>query len=135
MKKTFIIDGSNVVRTLLHMNKKMNFTKEKKFSKIFLDLLGKFNNQENYNLEVYFDGPKRDINPEQDLINILFSNNKSADDMIVNSVYDIIKNYNGDVCVITEDQNLIKRCREYGAQTWRAWSFFNSVKKAALQYT
>lgn len=134
MKKTFIIDGSNVIRTLLHMHGNLDFKKENKFSKIFLNLLDKFNDQKNYYLEVYFDGPKRDIRSQRDLINILFSNHKQADDLIVNSVYDIVQNYQGDVCVVTEDQNLIKRCHKYGAKTLQAWSFFNSLKRTIPQY-
>ena len=134
MKKTFIIDGSNVIRTWLRENGNLNFQKENKCSAILLKALLSFSKKYNCNVEVYFDGPKRTLQKTQE-IPVLFAHTKSADDMIVNSVYDIVENYKGQVCVATEDKNLIKRCTLYGAEILAVWNLFTQIKTNILQYT
>ena len=134
MKKTFIIDGSNAIRTWLHRKGKMNFQEENKCSSIFLKALPAFCQQHNCQVEVYFDGPKRVLDGAKD-ITVLFAHKKCADDLIVNSVYDIIENYKGQVCVATQDKNLIGRCRAYGAEVMHVWHLFTQIKQNILQYS
>ena len=134
MKKTFIIDGSNVIRTWLRVQNKLDFKKEDKCCAILLKSLLAFRKQRDCQIEVYFDGHKRPLQGSGELF-VGFSRQKKADDLIVNSVYDIVHNYKGDVCVITQDNDLIRRCCQYGAEVMKVWDLFTCLKKMIVQYS
>lgn len=134
MQKTFILDGSNIIRSWLHIKRNINFKEESKYSSILIKALYPFSEKYNYNIEVYFDGPKRLLQGTKE-IQVIFSHTKTSDDLIVNSVYDIVENYNRQVCVATMDKELINRCKAYGAEIINIWKFFNQIKQTIFQYT
>lgn len=132
MTHTLIIDGSNVVRTWLHLNGNINFAEENKFCEKFLHILQHLKESAACRIEVYFDGPKRTLaRPEE--IDVIFSGAKKADDLIVNSVYELTQNYGAKVCVITQDKELMERCQNYGSFIKKAWHFLHQIKQNARE--
>lgn len=128
--KTLIIDGSNVVRIYLRLPVcKENFDKESHMSEIMLQMLHLSNLYKEYHVEAYFDGGKRIIKHPNE-IDVIFSKGKKADDLIVNSVYEVCQNYRREALVITQDRNLIERCRQYGSRILRTVHFLEQMRNA-----
>ena len=123
--QTIIIDGSNVVRGMYSIQNRPDFELEAQLTDKLLSYLEKFNIAQDRNIEIYFDGLKRYLY-RPDNVQVFFSKRKKADDLIVNSVNEHIDNYNDEVLLITQDKDLINKCRNYGAEVQYTYSFLKS---------
>lgn len=131
--KTIIIDGTNVVRRWFELHGNRDFVLEQKLSEHFLKIVSWLNRKNEYRVEVYFDGPKRVLQCGSN-ITILFSKDKKADDLIVNSVYETVCAYKEKALVITQDNALMERCRQYGSYIKTASLFLREMQSALPQY-
>lgn len=115
--KTKILDGSNIIRKFYMGNRtRFDFALEQQLASLLVQAMS-FLREEDCRVEIYFDGGKRDVWHGDELVEVLFSENKKADDLIVNTVADLVENYNQPVEVITQDRELRQRCTAYGAET------------------
>ena len=121
--KTIILDGSNIIRNLYNVQQEADFRLEKILSDNLMRMLQQLNSEEDIRVEVYFDGPKRDVFCMGGLVDVWFSKNKKADDLIVNSVQEITNCYGGEVLVVSQDKDLRDRCSRLGAHTMSAREF------------
>ena len=124
--QTVIIDGSNVIRGMYTVQEHPDFALEARLSDKLLAYLEKLNIDESKTIEIYFDGLKRYVYKPKN-VQVFFSKRKKADDLIVNSVNEHIDSYNNDVLLITQDRELINRCRNYGAEVQCTRSFLKSA--------
>ena len=132
--KKIIVDGSNVVRQWFHLTgSRPDFQQEARLSERLLGVLARLNHGRDFLVEVYFDGPKR-ILAHSAGMEVMFSKNKKADDLIVNSVYETVQTYQGEALVITQARGLIERCRQYGSYIKHTWSFLKEMDKGFIEY-
>lgn len=124
--QTILVDGSNVVRGMYRIDQQPDFDYEAKISEGVISYLQTLNADNTRIIEVYFDGCKRYMYcPEG--IQIFFSAHKKADDLIVNAVYEYSSQYANDVLVITSDNDLINRSRQYGASIQYTYEFLRQL--------
>ena len=123
--QTIIIDGSNVVRGMYSIQNRPDFGLEAELTDKLLFYLEKFNIDQDRNIEIYFDGLKRYIYRPYN-VQVFFSKHKKADDLIINSVNEHIDNYKDKVLLITQDKELINKCRNYGAEIQYTYSFLKN---------
>ena len=134
--KTVILDGSNIVRSMYDTKTGIDFTKEGVLSDSLVRAMNSLNEDEPLRVEIYFDGPKRDVFRPSELVEVFFSKYKKADDLIVNSVEEIKDFYGSDVVVVTKDRELKDRCEVYGAHVMHTtdflWRFRDFIDEFAL---
>lgn len=116
--KNIIIDGSNIVRMVLPpVNNRPNYQEESFVADNLMKVAESLTYEDDARVEVHFDGPKRYIYRPEGAVDVSFSKHRDADDIIVNSVFDLAQYPQKEVIVITQDSELGKRCRNYGATT------------------
>ncbi len=131
--KTIIIDGSNVVRKLFRFTGKDDFATENKWSQRLIRAVSYFNRHNAYRIELYFDGPKRAL-PHSNNVELHFSKYKKADDLIVNSVYETMQYSQTQPTVITQDRELIEKCKSYGALIQSVYAFLSNLDHTIMEY-
>ena len=132
--KTIILDGSNIIRNMYNTQLGLDFDKEKLLADSLVRAISCLNENEALRVEIYFDGPKREIYHPKEPVSVFFSKKKKADDLIVNSVFETKDYLGGEVLVITTDNELINRCKIYGAQTMRTSDFLYRYYDAIEQF-
>lgn len=128
--KNIIIDGSNVVRMVLPpVNGRFDYQEESFVADNLMKVAESLTHEDDARVEVHFDGPKRYIYRPEGAVDVSFSGKqkngkgKKADDIIVNSVFDLTQYPQTEVIVVTQDGELSERCRRYGAITISAREF------------
>lgn len=127
--KTVILDGSNIIRSMYNVSRGFDFAKEEVLANSLVKTMeylkeGDFECGEDiYRVEVYFDGPTREVYRPNELVEVFFSKRKKADELIVNSVYENADTYGNEVLVITRDKGLRDLCEEYGARVMHTGDF------------
>lgn len=132
--KTFLIDGSNVVRTWNNTNGWINYQQEDRENSRFIRFLEHLNRFGHYRVEVYFDGPTRNIVSHNGLVEVIFSHRKKADELIVNAAYETVNTYQQKAVVITQDNNLIERCTALGAYVKQTRQFLQEIQSQYVVY-
>lgn len=123
--KTIILDGNNIIRTYyMGPGNVFDFEREIELSNRLIQIASS-SRQADSRVEVYFDGPKRGIYSQDDLVEVLFSGAKKADDLIVNTVAELVENYRQEVIVVTQDHQLQERCKAYGAEIKTTFGFLS----------
>ena len=123
--KTIILDGSNIVRNMYDTKNGLNFAKEQKLADSLIRAVAYLNEQDAWRVEIYFDGPKREIYRPGEMVEIFFSKYKKADDLIVNSAAELKDMSGQEVLIVTQDRQLSIRCQSYGAQVISARDFLS----------
>ena len=129
--KTVILDGSNIIRSMYNSHKGFDFAKEKVLSDSLVKAMEYLNEggykygDEVYHMEIYFDGPTREVYRPSELVEVIFSKRKEADNLIVNSVYESTNSYGNQVLVVTRDNGLRDLCKECGAQVMHTYTFLS----------
>lgn len=122
--KNIIIDGSNVVRMVLPpVNGRFDYQEESFVADNLMKVAESLTHEDDARVEVHFDGPKRYIYRPESAVDVSFSKHRDADDIIVNSVFDLTQYPQTDIIVVTQDGELSERCRRYGAITISAREF------------
>ncbi|MBR4355010.1 MAG: NYN domain-containing protein [Elusimicrobiaceae bacterium] len=119
---SLIIDGSNVIRSAYGLQGKPNFDLEARLANQLVQYLSGLNTDTSRTIECYFDGFKRTISRPRGL-SVFFSAKHKADKLIVNSVYEHTQNYAHDVCVVTADNDIIRKSRACGANVQYTYDF------------
>lgn len=123
--KIIILDGSNLVRRhYLAPGQSPVFAKEVAQENTLAQLMSTFRD-EGTQIEIYFDGPKRPVWHQDNLVSVFFSKYKKADDLIVNAVAEHAAGYGNEVIVISQDRELQQRCQQYGATIITGNAFWN----------
>lgn len=129
--KTVILDGSNIIRSMYDTTNGLDFAKEKILTDSLVKAMeylnegGYANGDEIYSVEIYFDGPTREVYRPNELVEVFFSKRKEADDLIVNSAYERTDKYGEKVLVITKDRALRDLCKECGAEVMHTRKFLS----------
>lgn len=116
--KSIIIDGSNVLRVMYKMKeeKEKNYETEDKIIVFLYSYLKQYIVDSYDKISLYLDGRKRKINVNSHPhIQLEFSKKKTADDLIVNELHLTVTQQptiEKEVILITNDRNLIERCKE-----------------------
>lgn len=116
--RSIIIDGSNVLRVMYKMKeeKEKNYATEDKIIVFLYSYLKQYIVDSYDKISLYLDGCKRKINVSfHPHIQLEFSKRKTADDLIVNELHLTVTQQptiEKEVILITNDKNLIKRCKE-----------------------
>lgn len=123
--KTFLMDGSNIVRSMYSTQNGLDFAKEQELADSLVRAVARLIQKDPWRVEIYFDGPKREIYRPDERVEVFFSKYKKADDLIVNSAGELQEMCDQEVLVITQDRQLGIRCRSYGAQIMSARDFLS----------
>ena len=123
--KTVILDGSNIIRSMYNTAHGLNFEKELVLADSLVRAVTYLNELDGWRVEIYFDGPKREIYRPNELVEVFFSKYKTADDLIVNSTEELHEMGGQEVLIVTQDRQLGIRCQNYGAQIMSARDFLN----------
>ena len=126
--QTIIVDGSNVVRGMYQVEQHLDYNREISLADVLIDYLQSLNTDASRIIEVYFDGCKRYISRPQG-VQVFFAAYKKADDLIVNAVYEYRTEYNNDVLLVTSDNALISRSRQYGANVQYTYAFLRNLEQ------
>jgi hypothetical protein len=116
--KSIIIDGSNVLRVMYKMKeeKEKNYETEDRIIVFLYSHLKQYVVDSYDKISLYLDGKKRKINVDSHPdIQLEFSKEKKADDLIVNDLYLTVTQQptiKKEVLLITNDGELIQRCQE-----------------------
>ena len=116
--KSIIIDGSNVLRVMYKMKeeKEKNYKTEHNIIVPLYSYLKQYIVDSYDKISLYLDGKKRRINVDSHPdIQLEFSKEKKADDLIVNDLYLTVTQQPAirkEVILITNDRELIQRCQE-----------------------
>lgn len=116
--KSILIDGSNVLRTMYTMKieKDKNYKTEEMLIKFLYEYLKQYIIGSYDKISLYLDGKKRKINISfHPHIQLEFSKNKPADDLIVNDLHITVgqqPNIRKEIILITSDRGLISRCND-----------------------
>lgn len=102
--KNIIIDGSNVVRMVLPpVNGRFDYQEESFVADNLMKVAESLTHEDDARVEVHFDGPKRYIYRPEGAVDVSFSKHRDADDVIVNSVFDLTQYPQKEVIVVTQD--------------------------------
>ena len=123
--KTIILDGSNIVRNMYNTQNGLDFAKEQELADSLVRAVAYLNEPDAWRVEIYFDGPKREIYRPGELVEVFFSKHKKADDLIVNSAEELQEMSGQEVLIVTQDRQLGIRCQSYGAQILSARDFLS----------
>lgn len=114
--KTVILDGSNIIRNMYNTQQGLDFEKELILADSLVRAVTYLNELDEWRVEVYFDGPKREIYRPSEMVEVFFSKYKPADDLIVNSAEELHEMCGQEVLIVTQDRQLGIRCQNYGAK-------------------
>ena len=123
--KTVILDGSNIVRNMYNTQNGLDFAKEQELADSLVRAVTYLNELDSWRVEIYFDGPKREIYRPSEMVEVFFSKYKAADDLIVNSTEELHEMCGQEVLIVTQDRQLGIRCQNYGAQIMSARDFLS----------
>lgn len=123
--KTVILDGSNIVRNMYNTQNGLDFAKEQELADSLVRAVTYLNELDSWRVEIYFDGPKREIYRPSEMVEVFFSKYKAADDLIVNSTEELHEMCGQEVLIVTQDRQLGIRCQNYGAQIMSVRDFLS----------
>ena len=122
--KTVILDGSNIIRTMYNTSFGINYEVEKILTDSLIRTVESLNGSTDpLRIEIYFDGPKREVYRPAEFVEIFFSKLKKADQLIVNATESLEEMGYQNVLVVTQDKDLGEECQYYGAEVMSAKDF------------